>query len=180
MKKKTRAIISELAKPKTDSSFWLLHRQPLSSEVLFINANHPNDAFVSFQPRIKNVLYDIVALDDRFLIRTNLDALNFKVMECPLNKTTVANWKEVIPHRKDILVQSVDAFKKFTIITERRMDSFNWTSSKASVQGTLYCICEPAYTASLGANPNYFTDSIRFVYTSLNYSILGLRLQCTE
>lgn len=169
-----------VSKTKNGQFILITSQATLSSEVLFINANQPNDAFVSFQPRIKNVLYDIAALDDRFLIRTNMDALNFKVMECPLDKTTVANWKEVIPHRKDILVQSVDAFKKFTVITERKNGLIQLNIKQSFSSGEHYiAFDEPAYTASLGSNPNYFTDAIRFIYTSLTtpYSVYDYNVQ---
>ncbi|MEO0066172.1 MAG: hypothetical protein RI983_1498 [Bacteroidota bacterium] len=169
-----------VSKTKNGQFILITSQATLSAEVFFINANQPNDAFVSFQPRIKNVLYDVVALDDRFLIRTNLDALNFRVMECPLNKTSVTNWKEVIPHRKDILVQSVDAFKKFTVITERKNGLIQLNIKQSFSSGEHYiAFDEPAYTASLGANPNYFTDSIRFIYTSLTtpYSVYDYNVQ---
>ncbi|MGV4486327.1 oligopeptidase B, partial [Ornithobacterium rhinotracheale] len=66
-----------------------------------------------------DVLYSVVPLEDRFLIMTNDQAENFKLMQCPLDKTTVEHWKEIIPHRSDVLLESVEEFKDFLVITER-------------------------------------------------------------
>jgi oligopeptidase B len=86
-----------------------------------IDAGKPNSSFRVFQPRMKDVLYDISTLADRFLIRTNKDsAKNFKLMECPLNATGVSNWKEVIPHRADVLLQGVEEFRDFVVLNERK------------------------------------------------------------
>ena len=69
---------------------------------------------------MKDVLYDVIPLDDKFLIRTNWNAKNFRLMECPLNKTESINWKEVIPHRADVLLSGVEEFKNFLVISERK------------------------------------------------------------
>ena len=55
------------------------------------------------------------------MIVTNKDsATNFKLMECPLNKTGVAFWKTVIPTRNDVLIEGVEEFKDFIVLGERR------------------------------------------------------------
>ena len=69
---------------------------------------------------MKEVLYSIDHLGDKFLIVTNKDAKNFKVMETPVGKTGVDNWKDLIPHRTDVLVEGIEVFKDFLVITERK------------------------------------------------------------
>mgnify|MGYP003694682605 CR=1 FL=1 len=48
------------------------------------------------------LVYDIDHYKDKFYIRTNLDAQNFRLMESPLDKTSKENWKEVIAYRPDV------------------------------------------------------------------------------
>jgi oligopeptidase B len=84
-----------VSKSKNGRYIFISSQATLSSEQFYINADEPESAFQSFQPRIKNVLYDVVALNDKFLIRTNENALNFKVMECPNCQTP---WKCNGPH----------------------------------------------------------------------------------
>ena len=62
--------------------------------------------------------------EDKFLIVTNWNAKNFRLMECPLDKTDSADWKEVIPHRTDVLLEGIEEFKDFLVVDERK-ERFN-------------------------------------------------------
>ena len=118
---------------------------------------------------MKDVLYDVITLSDKFLIRTNKDdAKNFKLMECPLGKTEATNWKEVIPVRSDVLLQSVEEFKDFIVINERKdgLVKLRIRSLKDNSEHYLD-FGEPAYSANFGANPEYNSTTLRYGYTSL-------------
>lgn len=52
-------------------------------------------------------------VENKFLIRTNWNAKNFRLMECALDKTEKENWKEILPNRKNVLLESVDEFKDY-------------------------------------------------------------------
>jgi oligopeptidase B len=157
-----------VGKTKNGKFIFIVSQATMSSECRMIDANTPTANFKIFQPRIKNVLYDVVALENKFLIKTNLDALNFKLMECPLDKTDVSNWKELIPHRKDVLMQSVEEFNNFIVINERK-DGLVKLRVQNFQSGTEHYIDfgEAAYTASFNANPEYNTTNLRYSYTSL-------------
>lgn len=139
-----------------------------SSETRFLDASQPDGEFKLFQPRLKEVLYDITPLEDRFLIVTNKDALNFKLMECPLDKTGVEHWKEVIPHREDVLLEGVDEFKEFIVLSERK-DGLNRLNIRNLKTGDNHYLAfeEPAYDAYTAANPEYNTSILRYNYTSM-------------
>lgn len=140
----------------------------LSSEVFLIDAATPSATFKSFQPRIKDVLYDIIPLADKFLIRTNKDALNFKLMECPLDKTGIENWTIYIPHRNDVFIESVDEFKDFIVITERKNGLIQLCLRNLKDGNEHYIdFGEPAYAAYIDYNPEYNTSTVRYNYTSL-------------
>jgi oligopeptidase B len=157
-----------VSKTKNGKYIYIVSQATLSSEWRMIDANTPNAIFKVFQPRIKNVLYDVVALEDKFLIRTNLDALNFRLMECPLNNTAVANWKEMIPHRKDVLIQGVEEFNQFIVVNERKDGLVKLRVRKLNSNEEHYIdFGEAAYTASFNANPEYNSTTLRYSYTSL-------------
>jgi oligopeptidase B len=66
-------------KSKNSKYIFIVSQATMSSEYRMINADKPNDAFKVFQPRMKDVLYNVITLDNKFLIRTNKDgAKNFK------------------------------------------------------------------------------------------------------
>ena len=139
-----------------------------SSEERFLDANKPLEAFKVFQPRIKDVLYSVVPLEDRFLVVTNQDALNFKLMETPLNKTTVENWKEVIPHRDDVLLEGVEEFNRFLVISERYNGLTRLiVKNRETGQEKILKFNEPAYVVYATGNAEYFTDNLRFSYISM-------------
>ncbi|MGZ5193424.1 MAG: S9 family peptidase, partial [Kaistella sp.] len=156
------------AKSKNQKYILIYSSATTSSEVRYLPANDPNGNFKVFQPRMKDVLYDITPLEDKFLITTNKDALNFKVMETPINKTGVENWRDLIPHRKDVLVSGVDEFKNFLVFSERQNGLAQLViQNRKTLKKEFLKFDEPAYMVRSMNNPEYNTDNFRFVYTSM-------------
>lgn len=140
----------------------------LSAEIRLLDAGTPAAAFKVFQPRMKDVLYDIVALADKFLIRTNWNAKNFRLMECPLDKTDSSHWKELIPHREDVLLQSIEEFKDFIVINERKDGLVKMRVRNLNSNAEHYIdFGEAAYAANFNVNPEYNSTTLRYSYTSL-------------
>lgn len=157
-----------VGKTKNRKYIFIQSQATLSSETFFIEADKPMSAFKSFQPRMKDVLYDIIPLADRFLILTNKDAKNFRVMECSLDKTGVDNWKEYIPHRADVLLESVDEFKDFIVLEERK-EGLVKLCVRSLKDGKEHYIDfgEPTYMAYTASNPEYESNIVRYGYTSM-------------
>ncbi|MGZ5273768.1 MAG: S9 family peptidase, partial [Kaistella sp.] len=156
------------AKSKNQKYILIYSSATTSSEVRYLPADDPNGSFKVFQPRMKDVLYDITPLEDKFLITTNKDALNFKVMETPINKTGVENWRDLIPHRKDVLVSGVDEFKNFLVFSERQNGLAQLViQNRKTLKKEFLKFDEPAYMVRSMNNPEYNTDNFRFVYTSM-------------
>ncbi|MET3037367.1 S9 family peptidase [Chryseobacterium sp. NRRL B-14859] len=152
-----------------NEKFILIHSgATTSSETRYLNADQPDGTFRVFQPRMQNVLYTITPLEDKFLIRTNKDALNFKIAETPLDKTGVENWKDFIPHRKDVLMEGISAFKNYLVFSERQngLSQLVIYDRKTGKKEFLK-FDEPAYTVYPAGNPEYNTDNFRFGYTSM-------------
>ncbi len=157
-----------IGKSKNNKHIFIYSQATMSSELRYIDASTPTAPFKAFQPRMKDVLYDVTPLADKFLIRTNLNAKNFRLMECPLNKTDVASWKEVIPHRTDVLLQGVEEFKDFIVLSERKEGLVKLRVRNLGNGSEHYVdFGEPAYAANFGANPEYNTTNLRYGYTSL-------------
>lgn len=157
-----------VGKSKNNKFILISSAATTSSEVRYINADKPFDDFKVFQPRMKNVLYEVTPLEDKFLITTNKDALNFKVMETPLDKTEVENWKDFIPHRKDVLVEGIDEFKNYLVFSERQngLSQLVIMDRKTGKKEFLK-FDETDYTVYPSGNPEYNTDNFRFGYTSM-------------
>ncbi|MCX8480318.1 MAG: S9 family peptidase, partial [Sediminibacterium sp.] len=157
-----------VGKSKNGKYIFIYSQATLSSELKFIKSTEPNSIFKSFQPRIKDVLYSVVALEDKFLIRTNLDATNFKVMECSLEKTSVENWKEVIPHRTDVLLENIEEFKDFIVYQERKNGLIQFQVKNNKNNSSYYVdFGEPTYLAYISTNVDYNSNTLRYGFTSL-------------
>lgn len=140
----------------------------LSSEYRILEASNPDGAFRLFQARMKDVLYSIDHWNDRFLVRTNLDAKNFRLMETPLDKTSKENWKEIIAHRTDVLLEDIEPFKEHWVITERKEGLLQMRIREIATGKEHYLdFGEPAYAAYVGSNPEFNSTTLRYNYTSL-------------
>jgi oligopeptidase B len=157
-----------VSKTKSDKYILIYSGGTLSSETRMIDANKPDDAFKLLQPRMKEVLYDVDHAGDKFYIRTNLNAKNFKIATCPENATDSSNWKDMLPHSDSILVQGFDVFKNFIAISERKggLTQVHIVNTQNN-QSHYLQFDEPAYAAGLGSTPDYNSEVVRFNYTSL-------------
>ena len=157
-----------VSKSKNDKYILIYSGGTLSSETRYIKADEANTNFKVFQPRMKNVLYDVTPLEDKFLIVTNDNAQNFKVMETPLDKTGKENWKEFIPHRADVLVEGIDEFANYIAIAERKKGLTQLAIRNLKDNSQHYLdFGEAAYTVYPSTNAEYNTDTLRYGYTSL-------------
>ncbi|GGH25744.1 oligopeptidase B [Sphingobacterium alkalisoli] len=157
-----------VGKSKNGEYILIYSTATLSSEVLFLKANDPSGKFKVFQPRLKDVLYSVIPLADRFLVLTNDKAKNFKVMQCPLDKTGRENWSEFIPHRSDVLVEGIDEFRDYLVISERKNGLTNLAIRNLSDHSTHYLdMGEPTYKVFSSTNEEYESDLVRYGYTSL-------------
>jgi oligopeptidase B len=140
----------------------------LNNEILFIDAKKPTNTFKTFAARMPNVLYNVDEHDNQFYITTNKDAVNFKLMACPLNKTSVANWKEIIPHRTDTYLEGIIAFKNYLIIQERKNALKQFKVINLVTKKENYIdFGEKAYSANFNTNAEYTNTYLRYSYTSL-------------
>ena len=140
----------------------------LSTECRYLDADDPNGEFKIFQPRERDNIYSIEHYKDKFYIRTNLEAKNFKLMETPVNKTTKENWQEVIPHRKDVLLESFEIFKNFLVVQENKNALPYLRVIKLADNKEHYIdFDEEVYSVYISQNPEFDTDLLRFQYTSL-------------
>ena len=92
----------------------------LTSEYQILEANNPNGEFRVFQKRTRGLEYGIAHYGDSFFIVTNKDnATNFKLMKTPETATSSENWKDLIAHRKDVLLEGIEIFKDYLVVEER-------------------------------------------------------------
>ena len=154
---------------KTKSNKYLIigSESTLTSEYRFLDASHPEGEFKVIQPRTRELEYQVDHFGDYFYIRTNLDALNFKLMRTPISTTEKENWEEVIPHREDVYFSDFDIFKDYLVLSERRegithLRIMPWEGEEYYID-----FDEDVYTAGSNVNYDFDTHIFRFSYSSL-------------
>jgi oligopeptidase B len=156
---------------RTKSKKFIIISSELSeqqSEHRFLDAADPKGDFKVFQPRTMGLVYDIDHYNDKFYVRTNLDAINFRLMESPLDQTTKENWKEVIPHRKDVYLSGITLFKDHLVVSELKEGLMNLRVIDQKDKTEHYLqFDEPAYLSSVGVNVDFNTNVLRFNYQSM-------------
>ncbi|UZO79626.1 S9 family peptidase [Aquimarina sp. ERC-38] len=141
----------------------------LTSEYRILPATQPEGDFTVFQKRTRGLEYNIAHFQDSFYILTNKDkATNFKLMVTPETKTSKENWEEVIPHQKDVLLEDIDIFKKYLVISERseglsKIRIKSWDGS----QDYYLPFDNETYTAYVSTNPDFDTEILRYAYNGL-------------
>lgn len=155
-------------KTKSGAFIFIVNSSTLSDEYWLLDASKPWGEFSLFQERIRGVEYSVDHAGDQFYIRTNLDAVNFRLMKTALNQTAIDNWKEVIPHRNDVFLTGMTLFKDFMVIQERfeglnRLQIRPWNNRDPHY----ITYDEEIYTVNLSTNREFNSQVVRFVYSSL-------------
>lgn len=140
----------------------------LSTEYSFLDADKPYGKLKIIQPRERGLEYSVNHFGDKFYITTNLDAMNFRLMETPVSKPGKSNWKEVIPHRTDVLLSGVEVFNDYLVVDERKNGLKQLRIINQTTKEEHYLdFGEEVYSAWISINPEYSTNLLRYSYTSL-------------
>jgi len=108
-------------------------------------------------------------LDGRWILRSNWQAPNFRLVEVPVGQEGDRDaWRDLVPHRDDASIEDFSVFRGFLAINERsggllRVRIRPWDGSEE----TWVAADEPAFTTELGANLEVDSDTVRYTYTSL-------------
>jgi oligopeptidase B len=139
-----------------------------TTEARYLPAGKPNEALRVVVPRKSDHRYFVDHRGDRFYIRTNDHAKNFRLVTAPDSDPEMKNWKEIIPARADIKLDGFDLFKDYMAVVELKGGSqtiriVDWKTD----QSTPITFPEPVYSVFLDTNPEFETSTLRYRYQSL-------------
>ena len=156
-------------KSKSEQYIFIGSYSTLTSEMRFVNADTPDDEFKIFQPRTRGLEYDVNHYGDKFYIVTNADnATNFKLMSTPITATGKSNWKDIISHRADVLLEGIDIFKDYLVVSERynglkRIHIKRWDNSN----DYYLPFGSETYSANTSTNLDFNTTKLRYVFNDM-------------
>lgn len=141
-----------------------------TSEVHALRAHQPASVLQVLHPRQHWLEYYADHHAERFIIRTNADgATNFKLVEAPVDSPGKENWREILSHREDTLLESIQVFNNFLVVQERQggLRKLRLSNPDGISQVRYIPLPDPVYTLRLDENPEYDTQEVRFFYSSL-------------
>lgn len=139
-----------------------------ATEMRILEADAPGGAFRVFLPREREHLYSIDHVGDRWVVHTNWQAPNYRLMSVPVGREADRGaWMDIVPHDEDVFIEDFLVFDTFMAIEERtggllRVRVMPWDGGSSHI-----AVDEPASTTWLGQNPMLATTTLRYGYSSL-------------
>ncbi|HJP33816.1 MAG TPA: S9 family peptidase [Candidatus Latescibacteria bacterium] len=157
-----------LSKTRSRQYILLTLWQTVSTEIRYLPADQPDADWRIFEPRQRHHEYSVDHGGDRFYVRTNDEAVNFRLMQTTLDATARANWEEVIPHRDDVLLEDVAAFHHHLVVSERENGLQQLRIRRRDTGDEHYLdFGEAVYDASTSRNAEYDRTTLGFRYESM-------------
>ncbi|HKA62114.1 MAG TPA: S9 family peptidase, partial [Methylomirabilota bacterium] len=138
-----------------------------ASEVRYLPADRPGDPFRLIAARETNHEYYVEHHGDRFFIRTNQNAPNFRLVSAPVTDPGPSHWQEVVPHRTDVMLTGLTMFANHYVLGEREggLPQLRITEFRGGASHRM-AFPEPVYSAGFGVNAEYETGTFRYTYQS--------------
>ena len=136
-----------------------------SSQAWVLPAGDPSATLRSVRDRVDDVEYGIDHWGDCFVVLTNLDAEDFRVMTAPLDAP--GEWTELVAHVEGQRITAIEPFATHLVVHE-------WAQAQQRLRvlrrdGTTEVIDlgDEPHELELDANPEWGAHTLRYAYQSL-------------
>ncbi|MGE2721370.1 S9 family peptidase [Mycolicibacterium celeriflavum] len=162
-----------VGRTRSDKYIVIAAGSAVTSEMRYADATDPEAEFAVVWPRRDFVEYSVehavVGGEDRFLILHNDGAVNFTLVEAPVDNPTAV--RTLIEHRDDVRLDSVDAFEKHLVVSYRsealpRIQLWPLYPSGEYGRPEDFTFDSELTSAGLSANPNWSAPKLRIGATS--------------
>lgn len=164
-----RSFYLGVARSKSDRYLFIGLESTLVSEWHYADASDPQLRFRPVLPREAKHEYQVEHRGDDFIVRSNWQARNFRILRAPVaTSADKRTWRVVVPHSAKVLIERFDVFQDYLAINERS-GGLRKIRIKPWARGKQFPIeaAEPAYTATLVHTPEFASPIVRYQYTSL-------------
>ncbi len=152
-----------------DEKYILIHSgSTLTTEVWILDSSRPENRFRVIEPRRRGHEYFVEAGNGNLFVRTNHNALNFKIMTADLNNPGMKHWRELLPHSPEVLVEGIELFDRHLVAEERYggLNRFRVIDLQRNTSEFIQ-MDEEAYVLDGSVNAEMDAQGFRFVYSSL-------------
>ena len=154
---------------RTRSRTWLIlsSESHTTSERRVLKADAPAGEWTLVAPREQDHEYDVDHRGDLFYIRTNSGGRNFRLVTAPVASPGRASWKEIVPHRADVMLEDADLFANHLVLHERANGLPRFTVTNLATNAShVVAFPEPVYSAFSETNRVFNTNLFRYAYQS--------------
>jgi oligopeptidase B len=165
---KDRLYSVHLGRTKDQKMLFLTCRSTDTWETRFLKSDKPAETFEVVLPREKGHKYSVEFRDGLFYVRTNRGAKNFRLVTAPVSSPSSRKWKELLPHRADVLLEGVEVFQGYLVATEKSLalEHFRVLDFQSGEWHDVG-FPESVYAASAAPTPEFTSRTFRFSYQSL-------------
>lgn len=148
---------------------FICSKSTMTSEYRYVDAASPESDPRIFQERKRGLEYDVEHGEEVFYVLHNGGAKNFMLSTAPIDATSQSEWKTMIDHRADTLVEDMAVFRDFIVLEERKKGLVRLRIIPLNREGKDWYVefADPTYMAYLSVNKEYETDILNYGYTSL-------------
>ncbi|HEU4741679.1 MAG TPA: S9 family peptidase [Meiothermus sp.] len=157
-----------LTKSRSGRFLFAISNSTTTDEVRHLETAQPESPWKVFAPRVRGVEYTLEHHGDDFLILSNENAQNFRLLRAPIADPRRENWREGLPYRPEVYVQNVYPFARHLILAGREGGLTQLWVHEFAI-GVTYRLdfSEPVYTLTLGENRVFDTERVLVHYQSL-------------
>lgn len=167
-KENDEAFDLEVDRTRSRTYLLLMSYSHTTSEVRYLPAHTPEGRWQLVRKRQANIEYDVEHHSDLFYLRINDTGGNFRLVAMPIATPQPAHWREIVPHRPDVMLEDIDLFQHYCVLHERQQGLPQMTIlTLASGEMHQITFDEPSYSLTGDHNPVWETQTFRYVYESL-------------
>jgi len=176
------SFYTNVSKSKSDRYVFIQMESTVASEWHYADADDPTLEFKVFLAHERDHEYQLEHLHDRFIVRSNWRASNFRLMRSPIGANSDrSQWQDVVAHRDDVFIEDFELFDSYIALSVRTqglrkiaikpLDGPETSDAPPGAPpGTpqfFIASDEPAYSMSISTNPELATEIVRYTYSSL-------------
>ena len=137
-----------------------------------LSADQPDGKFIELLPYKEQHEFHADKMGEHYYLVTNYKAKNFRLMKATAKQLgDIDSWQEVIAHRNNVLLEGIELFKRFIVVTEREHGQIRFivhtTHGENAGQQYPLSFDDPCYFACLDDNPEPNSSMARLYYSSL-------------
>lgn len=106
-----------ISKSQSSRFIFAISKSTTTTEIQFVDADNPLTAPQLFDGRREGIEYDVEHWENEFIVLTNENALNFKLLHCPVEDIT--SRAAIVEYNEEFFLEGIYPFKNHVYVTGR-------------------------------------------------------------